>query len=113
MDKKRTKLSLSSFLVGAGGFTLRVKFVRYANRRILCPSRLRQGEPTRDGQRGSNPPYIPFKLKKNRHPIGCLLFLAVTNNLDATLFFEKRAKISYFLLFFKKYYLFDKLEFVQ
>ena len=43
-------------LVGAGGFTLRVKFVRYANRRILCPSRLRQGEPTRDGQRGSNPP---------------------------------------------------------
>ena len=29
------------FLVGAGGFTLRVKFVRYANRRIVCPSCLR------------------------------------------------------------------------
>ena len=50
---------------GAGGFTLRVKFVRYANRRILCPSRLRQGEPTRDGQRGSNPQQLYFiKTKK-------------------------------------------------
>ena len=53
---KKAPLSRCFFLVGAGGFTLRVKFVRYANRRILCPSRLRQGEPTRDGQCGSNPP---------------------------------------------------------
>ena len=40
-------------------------------------------------------------------------FLAVTNNLDATLFFEKRAKIYDFYYFFKKDYLFDKLEFIN
>ena len=37
--------------------------------------------------------------------------LAVPNHLDATLFFEKRAKIYDFYYFFKKDYLFDKLEF--
>jgi len=37
--------------------------------------------------------------------------LAVPNYLDATLFFEKRAKIYDFYYFFKKDYLFDKLEF--
>ncbi len=38
--------------------------------------------------------------------------LAVPNHLDATLFFEKRAKINDFLLFFKKFFQFDKLELV-
>ena len=41
-----------------------------------------------------------------------VLFLAVPNHLDATLFFEKRAKIYDFYYFFKKCFLFDKLEFI-
>ena len=37
------------------------EFVCFANRRILCPSHLRQGEPMRDGLWGSNPTATKIK----------------------------------------------------
>ena len=50
--------------------------------------------------------------KQKRHPYGCLFCLAVINHYDATLFFEKSAKIYDYLLFFQKILLF-KLEFID
>ena len=62
-------------MVGAGGFTLRVKFVRYANRRILCLSCLRQGEPTRDRLMGFESHQLIVE-KTDNTLCGCYLFLA-------------------------------------
>ena len=58
MDKKRTKLSLSSFLVGAGGFDgLCPSFAsKLANSRLCSPS----------ARGGSNPLYLLFKQKEKQ-----------------------------------------------
>jgi len=54
---------------------------------------------------------FPHQAKNTSHQGWCF-GLAVPNHLDATLFFEKRAKIYDFYYFFKKCFLFDKLEFI-
>jgi len=60
---------------------------------------------------GSNPPSKYPYQDKDTTLLGGVFVLAVLNHLDATLFFEKRANIYDFYYFFKKDYLFDKLEF--
>ena len=52
LREQKEKAAIATFLFGPPkGIRAPHEFVRYANRRILYPSRLRQGEPTRDGLR--------------------------------------------------------------